>query len=339
MYKDALPRAKVDVSKWPGMIVGVGVVGIHKDPETGMTTGRENLYGAGGRIPLGFVRLTVLGMNDAQRSVNAEAKTERDYWIMDDSRTKIWQYDENTVYVPLDLLQKDLGMDARPGESGNAEDGEPARVTDIRVGVKDGYDIEAVKPRVKQIVAGVLEQHGLGHLAIPRESLDYVRVQSWEEVNAKFLGAVEKEKVLVTGLFGLVSIVAIFLIFCIFFMIVVEKTRDIGIVKSIGATSRGIAWIFLSYGMTIGVVGGGLGLLFGYLVVHNINEIHTKLGQWLGVKIWDPETYAFDIIPNTMNPHEVAVIVIIAVESALIGALIPALRAARLHPVEALRWE
>ena len=72
---------------------------------------------------------------------------------------------------------------------------------------------------------------------------------------------------------------AVFLIFCIFYMIVVEKTKDIGIIKSVGATSGGVAGIFLGYGLAIGIVGGALGLLLSYLIVTNINEIHTKLGE------------------------------------------------------------
>jgi lipoprotein-releasing system permease protein len=143
----------------------------------------------------------------------------------------------------------------------------------------------------------------------------------------------------------MISIVAIFLIFCIFYMIVVEKTKDIGIIKSVGATDTGVAGIFLGYGLAIGIVGAGLGLLFGYLIVHNINEIH----GWMGtitekllrerVQIWNPEVYAFDTIPNTMDPTEVGVILVVAMISAVLGALVPAVRAARMQPVEALRWE
>ena len=132
----------------------------------------------------------------------------------------------------------------------------------------------------------------------------------------------------------MISIVAIFLIFCIFYMIVVEKTQDIGIVKSVGATSEAIAEIFLGYGLIIGVLGGGLGLLFGYLIVHNINQLHAWMARALGVEIWNAETYAFDTIPNTMNPREVAIIVAVAVFASLLGAIVPAIRAARMHPIE-----
>jgi lipoprotein-releasing system permease protein len=133
--------------------------------------------------------------------------------------------------------------------------------------------------------------------------------------------------------------VAVFLVFCIFFMIVVEKTRDIGIIKSVGASNAGVAQIFLGYGLLIGVMGAGIGLLFAYLIVHNINELHAWMGREMGVKIWDPKTYAFDTIPNTMDPHDVAWIVGIAILSALLGAMVPAWRASRMNPVEALRWE
>ena len=64
-----------------------------------------------------------------------------------------------------------------------------------------------------------------------------------------------------TFLFGIISLVAVFLIFCIFYMIVVEKTKDIGIIKSVGATAGGVAGIFLGYGLAIGIVGASLGLL------------------------------------------------------------------------------
>src|SRR5208337_3830334 len=106
-----------------------------------------------------------------------------------------------------------------------------------------------------------------------------LKVETWDEHQQDILNAVEHEKSLLVVLFAIISIVAIFLIFCIFFMIVMEKTRDIGIVKSVGARGSSVAGIFLGYGLSIGLVGGGAGLLLAYLVVHNINEIHTWIGS------------------------------------------------------------
>jgi lipoprotein-releasing system permease protein len=164
-------------------------------------------------------------------------------------------------------------------------------------------------------------------------------VQTWEESQAVWLHAIENEKSLVTFLFGIVSIVAIFLIFCIFYMIVMEKTRDIGIIKSVGATSGGVAAIFLGYGLVIGIVGAGVGLLGAYSLVHNINEIHGWMSHHLGITVWDPRVYAFDTIPNTMDVRETSIIILVAIVSSVLGALLPAIRAARMNPIEAIRWE
>jgi lipoprotein-releasing system permease protein len=258
----------------------------------------------------------------------------RNYWLVDDSHTKIWEVDETTVYVPFDVLQKDLQMDS--SQAIEARTGNPitipARTTDLNVAVASGADVPAIQAQIKRIVDDVVTEKKI--------SENYpIDVQTWEESKSNYLHAIEREKALVTVLFSLISVVAVFLIFCIFYMIVAEKTKDIGVIKSVGATNAGVAQIFLGYGLAIGLVGGGCGLLVGYLVVHNINYLHAEMGKLLGIQIWTAETYAFDTIPNTMNPREVAVIVAVAVISSVLGALVPAMRAAWMHPVEALRWE
>jgi lipoprotein-releasing system permease protein len=311
------PRGK-DPNTWDGMIVGTGVIGLRKDREGNIINRHtDTIYNA-------FVVLTVMPMSPDRASFDIADKTLRFYWIVDDSRTKLFPYDSNTVYVPFAALQKDLLMDARGGE--------PARTTEVQIALKAGADLHAAMGRIRQIADEVTAQRGHD------ERFSY-EVKTWEQTHGDFLAAVEHEKVLVTFLFGIISVVAIFLIFCIFYMIVVEKTRDIGVIKSVGATSSGVAGVFLGYGLAIGIVGSGLGLLAGWLIVDNINWLHEQLGKTMGIEVWKPEFYVFDSIPNTMNPREVTVIVIIAIVSSVLGALVPAIRAARMHPAEAIRWE
>jgi lipoprotein-releasing system permease protein len=316
-YDALLPKgAKPPPSQRPGMIVGSGVVGIHRN-EKGQWEGRDGLYQA-------WAKLTVIGVGPNDVNVDFNNATSDVFWIVDDSRTQLWMYDSKTVYVDFHRLQRDLRMDAF--------DGQPARCSSIQVKVAPGADLQKAKADVQRIVDEVQSDAGARFL-FP------IKVQTWEESQALWLNAVEHEKSLVTVLFSLISVVAIFLIFCIFYMIVVEKTRDIGIIKSVGATPAGVAAIFLGYGLAIGVVGSGLGLLLGYGIIHNINFLHHEMSRWLGITIWNPEVYVFDKIPNTMNPHEVIIIIAVAIVSSVLGALIPALRAARMNPVEALRWE
>ena len=128
-------------------------------------------------------------------------------------------------------------------------------------------------------------------------------------------------------------------ILAIFSMIVVEKTRDIGIMKALGASTAGIRGIFLGYGLLLGAVGSGVGMVGGLLFVRYINEIESLLSRVTGRKVFDDTIYYFDKIPTIVQPFTVAWIVCGALLIAVMASIWPAQRAARLHPVKALRSE
>jgi lipoprotein-releasing system permease protein len=120
---------------------------------------------------------------------------------------------------------------------------------------------------------------------------------------------------------------------------VVEKTKDIGLLKSLGAPGQGIASIFMGYGVLLGAVGAGAGGVLGLLFVANINAIADVLEYVTGQEVFDPTIYYFDSIPTVVHPWTVVWVVIGAVFIAVAASVLPALRAARMRPVEALRYE
>jgi len=151
-YRDLLPEAKAP-ENYKGMIVGVGVVGIHKD--------RDGNWPDRGLIYRAWVRLTVLGIDANTSRIDVQgATTEELYWIVDDSRTQIWQYDQNSVYVPFENLQRNLGMDAR--EEKDPDTGKvtkvPARTRELQVAAKPGVDLQTLKAKVQQVVDEVVAQ-------------------------------------------------------------------------------------------------------------------------------------------------------------------------------------
>jgi lipoprotein-releasing system permease protein len=164
-------------------------------------------------------------------------------------------------------------------------------------------------------------------------------IQTWRDKQGPLLAAVQMETAILNVLLFMIIAVAGFGILAIFFMIVVEKTRDIGILKSLGAASGGIMGIFLAYGLSLGIVGSGAGMVIGLLFVAHINNIADALAWVTGQQVFDPSIYYFQQIPTIVQPFTVTWIVLGAMAIAIVASILPARRAARLHPVEALRYE
>ena len=155
----------------------------------------------------------------------------------------------------------------------------------IQIKLKPGADGDAVRDRCRPPSAGTA-----------------TCVQTWRDKQGPLLAAVQMETAILNVLLFLIIAVAGFGILAIFFMIVVEKTRDIGILKSLGASGAGVMGIFLSYGLSLGLVGSGVGLGLGLLFVRYINEIADVLGRLTGRPVFDPTIYYFYKIPDDRRP-------------------------------------
>jgi len=288
------------------------------------------------------VQVTLVPMPDSGK-IGAGAATGGTTLICrfsDDCRTGVYDIDSMAAYIDFDELQRLLGMGYR--ELPDEDTGEIAklyaRASQVQIKLKPDADVLATRNAIR----GKWDEFYTPRLDLVQNKslLTGVEVLTWEEKQAKFIAAVEKEKYLVTVLFGIISLVAVLLVGCIFYMIVQQKTRDIGIVKSVGATSLGVAGIFISYGAAVGVVGGAIGTVIGVVFVHYINEVQDLLARVSSsAVIWNPEVYIFDRIPNEVNPVHAVAIYLVAILASMVGSLIAAGKAARVWPVEALRYE
>src|SRR5262249_48343186 len=164
-------------------------------------------------------------------------------------------------------------------------------------------------------------------------------VQTWEDKQGALLAAISVERGILNVLLFMIVGVAGFGILAIFSMIVVEKTRDIGVLKALGASNRGVMAIFLGYGLLLGVCGPGLGTTLGLTITYNLNGIEQWLTKHTGQQVFDRSIYYFDQIPTFVQPLSVVLVNAGSIVVAVLFSVLPALRAAMLHPVRALRYE
>ncbi|MCC9657701.1 ABC transporter permease [Rhodopirellula halodulae] len=304
---------------------GAGAEPVEFDPENeqypgiilGISTCSNKTRDAEGNVvdhyycrPGDDIRMMFPNASDNPKVVNQK------FTVVDLYESGMSEYDSTFAFVRLDQLQDFRGMiDPISGTTS---------VTTIQLKLVEGADLNAVRDALRR--------------RFPPDTYAY-SIQTWRDMQGPLLAAVRLETTILNILLFLIIAVAGFGILATFFMIVVEKTRDIGTLKALGASGSGVMSIFLSYGLLLGIVGSGVGLIGGIAFVRNINEIASVIEKITGQEVFDPTVYYFTEIPTILNPFTLAWVMAGAVAIATTASVLPALRAARMHPVAALRFE
>lgn len=203
----------------------------------------------------------------------------------------VYIIDQTRVMVPIETVQRLTHLDAServdPEDPTRVLSTTSARATMVLVRASDGVDAETLQAAVRTAYKEFEQDADKAGRAVPMLGRDPgLGILTWEQQNASFIGPVEKERELMRTLFSIVYLVCGALIVAIFWAIVYEKTRDIGILRSIGASRMGIVHIFLLYGLFVGTLGALGGIALGWLVTTNMEGIHESMSDpplWLGV--------------------------------------------------------
>jgi len=164
-------------------------------------------------------------------------------------------------------------------------------------------------------------------------------VRTWQDLQRTLLEAIRVERALIVILLFMVFVVAAFMIWALLHTLVRAKYKDIGILKSVGATRAGVMAAFLTCGLLIGLMGALTGSLLGYLTTIHINDIERGLHALTGIQFFPRDIYIFKDIPYENVPQWYAFVAASGLVIAVLSAILPAWRASRLPPVEALRYE
>ncbi|NYZ12217.1 lipoprotein-releasing ABC transporter permease subunit [Azospirillum sp. RWY-5-1] len=219
----------------------------------------------------------------------------------------MFEYDNSFVFMPLEQAQLFFRV--------------PEAVTSLEVFVSDPTRIAAARDRIAAEVAGV------------------GRVVDWQQSNASFFTALQVERNVMFLILSLIIMVAAFNIISSMIMLVKDKGRDIAILRTMGATRGMIMRVFFLAGSTVGVVGTLAGLVLGVLFCENIEGIRQLIQGLTGTNLFNAEIYFLSQLPAKVDWGEVVQVVAMALALSVGATLYPSWRAARLDPVEALRYE
>lgn len=278
------------------------------DALNGFDSGDEVIIGAGLARKMGIrvggsITLIAPKGNVTPFGTTPRIKT---YKVSGTFKVGMTQYDTSFIFMPLNEAQLFF----------NAENG----VTSIEVMVTDPDNDLAMLPALQQ----VLDRNN--------------RLVPWQETNSSFFEALQVERNVMFLILTLIILVAALNIVSGLIMLVKDKSGDIAVLRTMGASRGAVMRVFLIAGASIGVVGTLLGFIIGVVFCANIESIRQALSRLTGTTLFDPTIYFLSKMPAELDAGEVTAVVVMALTLTLLATLYPSWRAAKLDPVEALRY-
>jgi len=233
-------------------------------------------------------------------------------------KTGDFDADSKAIYVHGDALKNMLGLFDEKANS--------YRYEGLRVAIQDDSRLEETRAAIQEKI--------LGH-----DAFADLHVFPWQAQRQNLLRAVQIEKFIVFFLLLVVQSFSGFMILLMLTLIVIEKTRDMGILLALGGTQGGITKVFLFNGLILTLAGTALGLALGYSFCTYINPIHDWVYSVTGIRLFDPKIYNMDRVPIALRPEDVLLSVAAPLGFGFLASLLPALWAARRDPIKAIHYE
>lgn len=219
----------------------------------------------------------------------------------------MYEYDSSFIFMPLEAAQTFFQLENM--------------VTSIEVITESPDYLDEIRRNLETVVKG------------------YAGVHRWNDTNKSFFNALQVERNVMFLILTLIIIVAAFNIISSMIMLVKDKGRDIAIMRTMGATRRSMMKIFILTGASIGFAGTVVGAILGIAFAVNIESIRQTIQKLSGTELFSEEIYFLSKLPAVIDWHEVIIVIALAFTLSIAATLYPAWRAAKLDPVEALRYE
>ena len=230
-----------------------------------------------------------------------------DYNVVGFFETGMYEYDLSLIIMPLEMLQNFLNIGQQ--------------VDSIEIILDDFEDLDRIN---KEILSN-----------LP----DYFQLFDWRKLNPSLFNAIEVERNVMFLILFLIIVVAAFNLISSMTMLVNNKRKDIGILRSLGITREQVVKIFIINGFFIGFIGTILGLFLGLTFCLNINEIKSLLEILLGLDLFSEEIYFFSKLPILIDYKEIGLIIILSLLLSFLATIYPSYKASKVQPISLIKWE